>query len=126
MGKIKRIDRNRYLTDEEAARYDTMREEVADRPTKRQAIESGRFIGPMSLEEYFAWRETAGDAPLARQLQEALRACGQPVSEIAKASGADAAVIHRFLSGERGITLNTAGKLAAYLHWTLMPEQAKR
>lgn len=121
----KRLRRKRHLTAEEAARYETIRNEFADRPTRQQVVESGDYAGPMSLDQYLTWRKSAGDVPLARQLQAALRSCGESVYAISKSSGVSAPIIQRFLSGERGITLETAGRLAAYLHLVLMPEFRK-
>ncbi|HEX5102312.1 MAG TPA: helix-turn-helix domain-containing protein [Pirellulaceae bacterium] len=76
----------------------------------------------MSLEEFLEWRKGAGDAPLTRQLQAAIAATGQSLYAVAQASGVAAPVLQRFINGERGITLETAGKLAAYLGLSLMPE----
>jgi transcriptional regulator with XRE-family HTH domain len=77
----------------------------------------------MSIEEYLSWRKGAGDVPLARQLQAAIAATGQSLYAIAQASGVAAPVLQRFVNGERGITLETAGKLAAYLGLALMPDR---
>jgi hypothetical protein len=88
-------------------------------------LSSGEFEGPMSIEEYLAWRKGVGDVPLARQLQAAIAATGQSLYAIAQASGVAAPVLQRFVNGERGITLETAGKLAAYLRLGLMPEPQK-
>ena len=79
----------------------------------------------MSLDEYLAWRKGAGDAPLASQLQAAIAATGQSLYAIAQASGVAAPVLQRFINGERGITLETAGKLAAYLGLSLLPDPRK-
>lgn len=121
MGKS--IRRDRYLTHEEFARDEAARKEFADRPTERELLESGRCIGPLTMEEYTEWREGAGDVPLTVQLRQALKLCRDPVEEIAGASGVDVSVIYRFLSGERGITLETAGKLASYLRLSLTLEK---
>ncbi len=118
----KRVTRTRRLSSEEAARLRAARGEFAQRPDKRRLLESGEYVGPMAIGEYLAWRKGAGEAPLARQLQAALSACGQSVYAISKASGVSAPVIQRFLSGERGITLDTAGRLAAYLGLALLPD----
>jgi hypothetical protein len=117
----RRIRRDRKLTAEEAARIREARAEYASRPSQRQLVESGEYAGPMSLDEYLAWRKGAGDAPLTRQLQAAIAATGQSVYSIAQASGVAQPVLQRFVSGERGITLETAAKLANYLGLSLLP-----
>jgi plasmid maintenance system antidote protein VapI len=76
----------------------------------------------MSIEEFLSWRKGAGDAPLAKQLQAAIAATGQSLYSIAQATGVAAPVLQRFVNGERGITLDTAGKLAAYLNLALYPQ----
>lgn len=78
----------------------------------------------MSLEEYLKWRKTAGNAPLTTQLQAAIQATGQSLYSVAQASGVAAPVLQRFVNGERGITLETASKLADYLGLTLSPKTA--
>lgn len=70
------------------------------------------------------WRKDKSCPPLTRQLQAALKACNKTVYAMAQESGVSAPVIQRFLSGERGITLETAGKLAAYLGLSLLPDAA--
>jgi len=117
-------ERNRRLTAEEAARLKAVRAEFSERPSKAKLLDSGRYAGPMSLDEYLGWRKGAGDVPLARQLQAAIAATDQSLHAIAQASGVAPPVLQRFVNGERGITLETAGKLAAYLGLSLMPESA--
>ena len=73
------------------------------------------------MDEYLNWRQGAGDAPLTRQLQAAISATEQSLYAIAQGSGIAAPVLQRFVNGERGITLDTAGKLAAYLGLSLLP-----
>jgi len=119
--KPQRIRREGKLTAEEAARLRAVREEFSARPTKQQLLQSGEYAGPMSLEEYLSWRKGAGDAPLTTQLQAAIAATGQSLYSIAQASGIAAPVLQRFVNGERGITLETAGKLAEYLGLSLLP-----
>jgi hypothetical protein len=119
---VERIRRNRKLTAEEVARIREARAEFAGQPSKAQLLSSPMYVGPMSIEEYLAWRKGSGDVPLARQLQAALAATGQSLYAIAQASGVAAPVLQRFVNGERGITLETAGKLAAYLGLALLPD----
>ena len=63
--------------------------------------------------------------PLARQLEAAIAATGQSLYSISQATGVAAPVLQRFVNGERGITLETAGKLASYLGLALLPETQK-
>ena len=107
-----RIQRRRKLTAEEVARLRAVRAEFASRPSKAELLKSGDYAGPMCLDEYLAWRKGAGDVPLAQQLQAALAATGQSLYAIAQASGVAGPVLQRFVNGERGITLETAGRLA--------------
>jgi hypothetical protein len=120
-----RIRRNRRLNSEEAARLREARAEFSARPSKGQLLGSGQYAGPMSVEEYLSWRKGAGDVPLAGQLQAAIAATGQSLYAIAQASGVAAPVLQRFVNGERGITLETAGKVAAYLGMALLPDRRK-
>ena len=120
-----RIRRNRRLNAEEAARLREARAEFTGRPSQAQLLDSGRYAGPMSIEEYLSWRKGAGSAPLASQLQAAIAACGEPLNEIAQASGISPSVLQQFVSGQRGITLDAAGKLAAHLGLALLPIPSK-
>ena len=120
-----RIRRNRKLNPEEVARLRQARAEFSNRPSRAQLLQSGEYVGPMSIEEYLAWRKGNGDVPLARQLQAAISATGQSLYAIAQASGVAAPVLQRFVNGERGITLETAGKLATYLGLALLPVKCK-
>jgi len=63
---------------------------------------------------------------LPEQLREAISATGQTTYRVAKESGVSFPVVYRFLKGERGITLDTAGKLADYLGLELRPVQRTR
>jgi len=47
---------------------------------------------------------------------------GQSLYATAQASGVAAPAIQRFPGGQRGIVLETVGKLAAYLGLALLPE----
>lgn len=120
-----RIRRDRKLSTEESARLRAVRAEFANRPSKAELLASDDYAGPMSIEEYLEWRQGSGKLPLARQLQGAIAATGQSLYSIAQASGVAAPVLQRFVNGERGITLETAGKLAAYLGLGLLPETRK-
>ena len=53
------------------------------------------------------------------QLRRALRNSGQTEYAIAKGSGVSQSIVNRFVSGERGISLETAAKIAAYLKLNL-------
>ena len=116
-----RIRRRQKVDPEDAARLRAVRAEFASKPSRSQLLQSGEYTGPMSLDEYLNWRQGAGDAPLTRQLQAAISATEQSLYAIAQGSGIAAPVLQRFVNGERGITLDTAGKLAAYLGLSLLP-----
>jgi plasmid maintenance system antidote protein VapI len=49
------------------------------------------------------------------QLRKAIETSDESVYAIAKATGVPQSVLSRFVRGERGITFETAAKLAAYL-----------
>lgn len=117
-----RIRRTQKTKPEEAARLRAVRAEFQDKPSAAKLLQSGEYAGPMSLDEYLSWRKGAGEAPLTRQLQAAISATEQSLYAIAQGSGIAAPVLQRFVNGERGITLDTAGKLAAYLGLSLLPE----
>ena len=121
----KRIRRERKLSAEQAEQLRAARAEFSDRPSKADLLASDEYVGPMSIDEYLTWREGSGDVPLARQLEAAIAATGQSLYSIAQSSGVAAPVLQRFVNGERGITLETAGKLASYLGLALLPETRK-
>ncbi len=121
----KRIRRESTVSADEANRLRAARAEFDSRPSRSELLASDHYVGPMSVEEYLEWRRGAGDSPLTRQLQAAIAATGQSLYSIAQASGIAAPVLQRFVNGERGITLETAGKIAAYLGLELMPESRK-
>ncbi len=115
------IRRNRRLTAEEAARLRVTRAEFDDRPSAAQLLASGEYVGPMSIQEYLSWRKEAGSGPLTSQLQAAIAASDESLPEIAAASGVSTLVLQRFVNGQRGITLEAAGKIAAHLGLALAP-----
>jgi ribosome-binding protein aMBF1 (putative translation factor) len=121
---VKRIVRTEKLSPEEVARQRAVRAEFTNRPSKSELLSSGNYAGPMSLEEYLDWRKEQSEAPLSDQLRAAIAACGLSTNAVAQAAGVPSPVVQRFLSGQRGITLETAGKLARYLGLALLPEQA--
>jgi plasmid maintenance system antidote protein VapI len=52
---------------------------------------------------------------LVDELRRAIVNCGETEYRVAKESGVPQPVLNRFLRGERGISLETAAKLSAYL-----------
>lgn len=54
------------------------------------------------------------------QLRRAMRDCGETEYAIAKGSGVNQSIVNRFVSGERGISLETAAKLCEYLKLDLV------
>jgi plasmid maintenance system antidote protein VapI len=58
---------------------------------------------------------TAKKRTIVDQLRQAMRDSGQTEYAIAKGSGVNQSVVNRFVTGERGISLDTAAKLCEYL-----------
>jgi plasmid maintenance system antidote protein VapI len=58
---------------------------------------------------------------LVDQLRQAIADCGETQYRIAKDSGVPQPVVNRFVTGQRGLTLETAAKLASYLRLRLCP-----
>ena len=54
------------------------------------------------------------------QLRRVMRDSGETEYGIAKGSGISQSVVNRFMSGERGISLETAAKLCEYLKLVLV------
>ena len=63
---------------------------------------------------------------LPRQLREAFAESGISRFELARRAGISYAIIHRFIGGDRGITLETASKLADVLGLELRPKRHGR
>ncbi len=53
------------------------------------------------------------------QLRQAIADSGQSEYAIAKGAGVSQSVVNRFVHGERGISLDTAARLCAYLQLDL-------
>jgi plasmid maintenance system antidote protein VapI len=49
---------------------------------------------------------------IAEELRRKVRECGLSVNAVAKAAGVAQPVLHRFMTGERDLTLSTAQRLA--------------
>ena len=54
-------------------------------------------------------------AKLSDQIRRAVDDCGQTRYRISKETGIDQSTLSRFMSGERGLPMNTLDKLADYL-----------
>lgn len=54
-------------------------------------------------------------------LKQSIRATGRSVNSLARDSGVSQPILQRFLAGKRGITLETAERLCAYLKLELRP-----
>jgi plasmid maintenance system antidote protein VapI len=59
--------------------------------------------------------------PLADAIKQAIAATNKSVNAVASEAGVAQAVLQRFLTGQRGITLETAERLCAYLGLELRP-----
>jgi transcriptional regulator with XRE-family HTH domain len=62
---------------------------------------------------------------LADTIKEAVAATGKSVNAVASESGVSQPILQRFLAGTRGITLETAERLCAYLKLELRPAVGK-
>jgi plasmid maintenance system antidote protein VapI len=62
---------------------------------------------------------------MAEQLRRAIRESGQPITAVARGSGIPQPVLHRFVKGERDLTLRTAEKLLVYFGLELRPVERK-
>jgi plasmid maintenance system antidote protein VapI len=62
---------------------------------------------------------------MAETLRTLIAASGKSTTAIARESGIPQPVLHRFIAGERTITIDTADKLLAYFHLELVrrPEE---
>lgn len=60
---------------------------------------------------------------LSSVLQREISSCGVSVRQTARASGVNHAVLLRFVSGERTITLETADRLAGHFGYVLKREK---
>lgn len=62
---------------------------------------------------------------LEKALRKAIRNSGLTRYAVAKGAGVDVAALLRFMSGQRTLTLRTAGKLAAFLGLKLLREKER-
>lgn len=58
---------------------------------------------------------------MAETLRKAVQDSGESVAAVARGAGVAQPVLHRFVTGERDLTLRTAEKLATYFHLELRP-----
>jgi transcriptional regulator with XRE-family HTH domain len=63
---------------------------------------------------------------LSDQIRRAVEQCGQTRYAIAKATGIDQSTLSRFVSGERGLPMNTLDRLADYLELTINMKNRRR
>ncbi len=59
---------------------------------------------------------------LEKTIKKALNNIGKSVNSLAKESGVSQPILQRFLSGQRGLTLETAEKLCVFLDLELKPK----
>ena len=62
---------------------------------------------------------------MADQLKKAIQTSGKTVNAIAVEAGIPQPVLHRFVKGERDLTLSTVQKLADYFNLVLRPESVR-
>jgi hypothetical protein len=58
---------------------------------------------------------------LTEAIKSAVRSTGKSVSAVARESGVSQPALHRFLAGQRGLTLHSADRLCPYLRLALQP-----
>lgn len=58
---------------------------------------------------------------MAETLRKAIEDSGETVAAVSRGAGIAQPVLHRFVTGERDLTLRTAEKLAAYFKLELRP-----
>ena len=63
---------------------------------------------------------------LATVLRDAIDESGKTQYQLAQETGIDKSALSRFVSGERGLTLETAAKLATALNLELKPVRRQR
>jgi hypothetical protein len=63
---------------------------------------------------------------MAEALRRAIRQSGETVAAVSRGSGIVQPVLHRFVTGERDLTLRTADRLAAYFGLELRPGNGGR
>lgn len=62
---------------------------------------------------------------MAEALRSMIRDCGETVAAIARGAGIAQPVLHRFMTGERDLTLRTAEKLVNYFDLELQPKEGR-
>ena len=68
-------------------------------------------------------KRQADRTDLAEQLRKAIAASGLTPYRIATDADVDRAIMTRFVNGDRGLTLDTASKIADYLALELRPKR---
>lgn len=63
---------------------------------------------------------------LSDQIRQAIEQCGQTRYAIAKTTGIDQSTLSRFVSGERGLPMNTLDRLADHLGLTITMKSRQR
>jgi plasmid maintenance system antidote protein VapI len=65
-------------------------------------------------------------ADMIEQLKEAIAECGISRYGLSQASGVEQSALSRFMSGERGLSLESAARLASVLNLELRPKSHKK
>lgn len=63
---------------------------------------------------------------LSDQIRQAVEGCGQTRYAIAKTTGIDQSTLSRFVSGERGLPMQTLDRLADYLELSITMKSQRR
>lgn len=103
----------------EAAHAEAIHAELAAAAGNSKILASAEYVGPVSIEEYQASLRDDKETPLVAQLREALLGCRHGLATVSAETGVSPAILKRFINGHSSLTLNSAGKLAAFLNLTL-------
>lgn len=106
------VELARLLADQEQERIQALLEDLEDTQPIQALLED--LENPQVSED------------LATVLREAIDTSGKTQYQLAQETGIDKSALSRFVSGERGLTLDTAAKLAAALNLELKPASRRR
>jgi DNA-binding XRE family transcriptional regulator len=114
-----RTHRDMKWTPEQRAKHKAIRDKFqAERPTPKELLDSGEYVGPIPHGVYLAFRRTM------LELRAAREAAGLSLADVSERSGIDKAALSRLETGvTENPTLETLVRYAAavgkQLNWTL-------
>ena len=103
--------------------FDGSTHRESNRSVSRLYDELEKILGHVQPERQAEFLESLKMSELANELRQAINDSGLTHYAIGKASGVDTAVIDRFVSGERDIRLETAGRIAESLGYSLVKSE---